>query len=392
MADKRDYYEVLGVDKGATDKEIKKAYRKLARQYHPDVVEEDKKEEATEKFKEISEAYAVLSDEDKRSRYDRFGHAGMDGYSTEDIFRNANFEGFEDIFQSFSGGGIEDIFEMFGFGGFGGGRPGSSRRGPRRGGDIYSRITITLEEASTGVEKEITIKHNVLCPHCNGDKAEPGSPVETCPTCGGTGQVKQVRSSLFGQIVNFAECRNCHGTGKIIQEPCSNCRGKGTVREEKTINIKVPAGVEDSNRLRVAGEGDAGDKGAPSGNLYVEINIQKHLDFQRDGANLYYEKQISFVQASLGDSVDIPTISGEVELKIPPGTQSGTVFRLRNQGMLIMQREMKGNLYVTVTVVVPQKLNKEQQKLLRKFAEISGEEISEIKKGFFDKVKDAMGK
>lgn len=392
MVEKRDYYEVLGIEKGATDKEIKKAYRKLAKQYHPDVVEEDKKEEASEKFKEISEAYAVLSDEDKRQRYDQFGHAGMDGYSTEDIFRNANFEGFEDIFQSFGGGGIEDIFEMFGFGGFGGGRPRSSRRGPQRGSDIYSRVTITLEEAATGVEKEITIKHNVECPHCNGERAEPGSPVETCPTCGGTGQVKQVRSSLFGQVVSFGECRNCRGTGKIIQEPCSNCRGRGTVKEEKTISIKIPAGVEDGNRLRISGEGDAGEKGAIPGNLYVEINIQKHLDFQRDGSNLYYEKQISFVQASLGDTVDIPTINGEVELKIPAGTQSGSVFRLKNKGMPIMRREMCGNLYVTITVVVPQKLNDKQKALLKEFADISGEEISQYKKGFFDKVKDAMGK
>ncbi|MCQ2977627.1 MAG: molecular chaperone DnaJ [archaeon] len=392
MVEKRDYYEVLGIDKGATDKEIKKAYRKLAKQYHPDVVEEDKKDEASEKFKEISEAYAVLSDEDKRRRYDQYGHAGMDGYSTEDIFRNANFEGFEDIFQGFGGGGIEDIFEMFGFGGFGGGRPRSSRRGPQRGSDIYSRVTISLEEASMGVEKEITIKHDVECPHCHGERAEPGSDVETCPHCGGTGQVKQVRSSLFGQVVSYGECRNCRGTGKIIKEPCSKCRGRGTVKEEKTISVKIPAGVEDGNRLRISGEGNAGEKGAIPGNLYVEINIQKHLDFQRDGSNLYYEKQISFVQASLGDTVDIPTINGEVELKIPAGTQSGSVFRLRGKGMPVMQRDIKGNLYVTVTVVVPQKLNKEQQKLLRKFAEISGEEISEIKKGFFDKVKDAMGK
>lgn len=392
MVEKRDYYEVLGIDKGATDKEIKKAYRKLAKQYHPDVVEEDKKDEASEKFKEISEAYAVLSDEDKRRRYDQYGHAGMDGYSTEDIFRNANFEGFEDIFQGFGGGGIEDIFEMFGFGGFGGGRPRSSRRGPQRGSDIYSRVTISLEEASMGVEKEITIKHDVECPHCHGERAEPGSDVETCPHCGGTGQVKQVRSSLFGQVVSYGECRNCRGTGKIIKEPCSKCRGRGTVKEEKTISVKIPAGVEDGNRLRISGEGNAGEKGAIPGNLYVEINIQKHLDFQRDGSNLYYEKQISFVQASLGDTVDIPTINGEVELKIPAGTQSGSVFRLRGKGMPVMQRDIKGNLYVTVTVVVPQKLNKEQQKLLRKFAEISGEEISKIKKGFFDKVKDAMSK
>ncbi|MBQ6813510.1 MAG: molecular chaperone DnaJ [Methanobrevibacter sp.] len=383
MAEKRDYYEVLGVDKTADEKEIKKAYRKLARKYHPDVAEEGKKEEATEKFKEISEAYAVLSDEEKRQRYDQFGHAGMDGFTNEDIFRNVNFE---DIFQGFGGGGFEDIFDTL----FGGGRSRHYNNGPRRGGDIYTEVTITLEEAASGTEKDVKIRHDVLCPECGGSKAEPGSDVETCPICGGTGQRKQIRQSLFGQVVNIVQCGECGGTGKIIKEPCHHCKGKGTVKENKTISIKIPAGVESGNRLRVSGEGHAGDVGGGSGDLYVEINIKKHDTFERDGANLYYEKQISFVQASLGDNVDIPTIDGEVELKIPPGTQSGTVFRLKEKGMPQMRRSYKGNLYVTVTVVVPQRLNKEQQKLLRKFAQISGDEISVYKKGIFDKVRDAV--
>lgn len=383
LPEKRDYYEVLGVDKTATDKEIKKAYRKLARKYHPDVVGEDEKEEATEKFKEISEAYAVLSDEDKRQRYDQFGHAGMEGFSQEDIFRNVNFE---DIFQGFGGGGLDDIFDMFGFGT--GSR--SRRQGPRRGGDIYTDITITLEEAASGVEKDIKVRHDVFCPVCEGSRAEPGSDVETCPACGGTGQRKQIRNSLFGQVVNIVQCGECGGTGKIIKEPCHNCHGRGSVKEEKTISIKVPAGVETGNRLRVSGEGHVGDVGGGKGDLYVEINVQKHLDFEREGANLYYEKQISFPQASLGDTVEIPTIDGKVDLKIPPGTQSGTVFRLKEKGMPQMRRSNKGNLYVTITVVVPQKLNKEQTKLLRKFAEISGEEISVYKKGLFDKVRDGI--
>ncbi|MBR5502852.1 MAG: molecular chaperone DnaJ [Methanobrevibacter sp.] len=383
MAEKRDYYEVLGVDRTADEKEIKKAYRKLARKYHPDVAEEGKKEEATEKFKEISEAYAVLSDEEKRQRYDQFGHAGMDGFSNEDIFRNVNFE---DIFQGFGGGGLDDIFETL----FGGGRSRSYNAGPRRGGDIYTETTITLEEAASGVEKDIKIRHDVFCPECNGSKAEPGSEVETCPICGGTGQRKQIRQSLFGQVMNIVQCGECGGTGKIIKEPCHHCKGKGTVKESKTIGIKIPAGVESGNRLRVSGEGHVGDVGGGNGDLYVEINIKKHDYFERDGANLYFEKQISFVQASLGDTVDIPTIDGEVELKIPPGTQSGTVFRLKEKGMPQMRRATKGNLYVTITVVVPQKLNKEQQKLLRKFAQISGDEISVYKKGLFDKVRDAI--
>lgn len=385
LAEKRDYYEVLGVDRTADEKEIKKAYRKLARKYHPDVAEEDKKEEATEKFKEISEAYAVLSDEEKRQRYDQFGHAGMDGFSNEDIFRNVNFE---DIFQGFGGGGgFEDIFDIL-FGGSS--RSRHYNAGPRRGGDIYTETTITLEEAASGVEKDIKIRHDVLCPECGGSRAEPGSEVETCPVCGGTGQRKQIRQSLFGQVMNVVQCGECKGTGKIIKEPCHHCKGKGTVKEDKTISVKIPAGVETGNRLRVSGEGHAGDLGGGNGDLYVEINVKPHKDFERDGANLYYDKQISFVQASLGDTVDIPTIDGAVELKIPAGTQSGTVFRLKEKGMPQMRRSTKGNLYVTITVVVPQKLNKEQQKLLRKFAQISGDEISVYKKGIFDKVRDAI--
>lgn len=385
MAEKRDYYDVLGVEKGSTDKEIKKAYRKLARKYHPDVAEENKKEEATEKFKEISEAYAVLSDDDKRKRYDQYGHAGMDGFSNEDIFRNANFD---DIFQGFGGGfNVEDIFDMFGFGG---GRPRNQRSGPSRGSDIYSEITISLEEAASGVEKEITIRHDVTCPTCNGSKSEPGSEAKTCQVCGGTGQVKQVNNTILGQMVNIRPCRECGGTGKIITNPCSNCRGKGVVKEEKTINIKIPAGVENGNRLRVSNEGNTGEVGGGNGDLYVQVNIKRHPDFERDGANLYYEKQISFVQASLGATIDIPTINGEVELKIPAGTQSSTIFRLKDKGMPIMRRNIKGNLYVTVIVVVPQKLNEQQKDLLREFADISGEEIQEYEKGFFDKVKDAI--
>lgn len=382
MAEKRDYYEVLGIDKGASEKEIKKAYRKLARKYHPDVSDDP---QSTEKFKEISEAYAVLSDADKKQRYDTYGHAGMDGFSQEDIFRNANFE---DIFQGFGGGGfnVEDIFEMFGFGG---GRS-SRRQGPQRGSDISTEIKITLEEAASGAEKEVTIKHNVYCPRCNGERAEPGSNTKTCGVCGGTGQVKQINRTILGQMVNIQPCRECNGTGKIIEDPCHECHGRGTVKENKTISISIPAGVETGNRLRVSGEGNAGDLNGGYGDLYVNIRVKPSKKFERDGANLYYEKQISFVEASLGANVEVPTIDGTIELKIPSGTQSGTVFRVRDQGMPIMNRDRKGNLFVTVMVVVPQKLNKKQQKLLREFAEISGEEIKSYKKGFFDKVKDAM--
>lgn len=380
MADKCDYYDVLGIEKGADAKEIKKAYRKLAMKYHPDVSDD---KEATEKFKEISEAYAVLSDEEKRNTYDQYGHAGMDGFSNEDIFRNANFD---DIFQGFGGGfDVNNIFEMFGFGG-----RHRQEGGPQRGSNIYAEVDITLEEAAEDIEKDITIRHDVECPTCHGSKSEPGSNPEPCQTCGGTGQVRQVTNTILGQMMNVRPCPECRGEGKIITDPCQNCNGKGKVKENKIISIKIPAGIESGSRLRVPGEGNAGDTGGEYGDLIVLINVKNHNDFEREGANLYCEKQISFVQASLGDIIDVPTIGGEVELKIPPGTQGGSIFRLRNQGMPIMRRNSKGNLYVTVTVVVPQKLNEKQKDLLLEFAEISGEEINTYEKGFFDKVKEAI--
>ncbi len=379
MPEKRDYYDVLGVEKGADKKEIKKAYRKLAMKYHPDVSEDDG---ATEKFKEISEAYAVLSDEEKRNTYDQFGHAGMDGFSNEDIFRNVNFD---DIFQGFGGSfDMGNIFEMFGFGG------GRSRGGPQRGSDIYAEVDITLEEAATDIEKDISIRHDVECSTCHGSKSEPGSNPEPCQTCGGTGQVKQVTNTILGQMMNVRPCPDCRGEGKIITNPCTNCNGKGKIKESNTINIKIPAGVESGSRLRVPGEGNAGDQHGGYGDLIVLINVEPNENFEREGANLYYEQQISFPQASLGDTIDIPTIDGEIELKIPPGTQSGSVFRLRGQGMPIMRRNSKGNLYVTTNVVVPQKLNEKQKELLKEFSEISGEEIHTYEKGFFDKFKEAI--
>lgn len=379
MAEKRDYYDVLDVEKGADSKEIKKAYRKLAMKYHPDVSED---EEATEKFKEISEAYAVLSDEEKRKTYDQFGHAGMDGFSNEDIFRNVNFD---DIFQGFGGFDMGNIFEMFGFGG------GRGHHGPQRGSDVYVEVSITLEQAATGIEKDVTVRHYVTCPACDGTKAEPGTTSETCQTCGGSGEVKQVTNTILGQMMNIRPCKACNGEGQIITDPCQHCNGEGKVREDKFISIKIPAGVEDGSRLRVPEEGNVGDRNGGFGDLIVIINVQKHEYFEREGANLYYDQAISFVQASLGDLIDIPTITGEqFELKIPPGTQSGTVFRLRGQGMPLMRRKSKGNLYVTVNVVVPQKLSTEQKELLEEFASISGEEIHKYEKGFFDKFKEAI--
>lgn len=379
MADKRDYYEVLGVDKTADEKEIKKAYRKLAMKYHPDVSEEEGSEE---KFKEISEAYAVLSDEEKRQRYDKFGHAGMDGFTAEDFYQNVNFE---DIFQGFD---IGNIFEMFGFGG-GSGR--SSRAGPQRGSDIYTEVPITLEEAFNGCEKEIKITRSEICPTCNGSKSKPGVEPETCPTCNGTGQIKEVSNTFLGQMVNVRPCRQCGGTGKIITDPCEECRGKGSIRKTKTIKLEIPEGVDEGNHLRVSGEGNCGDKPGLEGDLIVTVHIKRDKRFVREGDHLYYEQQISFPQAALGDIISIPTIEGkEVEFKITPGTQSGTVFKLRGQGMNSVRHSGRGNLYVTATVVVPKKLNSKQKKLLNEFAEISGEEIKHVEKGLKDKLKDVL--
>ena len=380
MADKRDYYEVLGVDKSADEKTIKKAYRKLARKYHPDVCDEP---DAEDKFKEVSEAYAVLSDGDKRQRYDQFGHAGMDGFSAEDFYQNVNFE---DIFQGFDMG---NIFEMFGFGG--GGRSRGGRAGPQRGSDIYTEIPITLEEAFNGCEKEIKITRSELCPTCKGSKSKPGTTPKTCPTCGGTGQIKEVNNTFLGQMVNVRPCRDCGGSGKLITDPCEECHGKGSIRKTKTIKIEIPQGVDEGNHLRISGEGNCGESAGLEGDLIATIHVKRDKRFTREGDHLYLEQQISFPQAALGDLINIPTIEGkEIEFKVTPGTQSGTVFKLKGQGMNSVRHNIRGNLYVTVTVVVPKKLSSKQKDLLTEFAEASGDEIKHVEKGIFDRVKDAM--
>ena len=385
MAEKRDYYEVLGVEKGATKKDIKKAYRKLAMEYHPDVSEDP---EAGEKFKEISEAYAVLSDDEKKNTYDQYGHAGMGGFSQEDIFNNINFE---DIFRGFGfggnhgggGTGFESIFDLFGFG-------GSRRNGPQQGNDVLYEMKITLEEAAHGLEKDIQVPNKKTCPRCNGSKAEPGTESRTCDTCGGSGQVRHVQNTPLGQFATIRPCNTCHGEGKIIDSPCHECHGRGIVKQKSTINVKIPPGVEDGSRLRVPGEGDVGNRGGPPGDLYVLIRVRPHKYFKREGANLHYEKPISFVQATLGDKVEVPTIDGTVELKIPEGTQTGTSFRIKGFGLPHLRWNGKGNLYVKVKVVTPKKLSPQQKELLEEFANISGDEIYNEEKGFFDKVKDAI--
>ncbi len=378
MVEKRDYYDVLGVEKGTDKKEIKKAYRKLAMKHHPDVSDDP---ESAEKFKEISEAYAVLSDEEKRNTYDQFGHAGMGGYSNEDIVRNVNFD---DIFKGF-GFDFGDIFDMFGFGG------GRRRSRAEQGADVYYDLSITLEDAAFGLEKDIDVSHKKTCPTCEGSKAEPGTDTHQCSQCGGTGQVQQINRTPFGQFVNIASCPQCRGEGVIIDTPCHECHGKGIVREKSTIHIKVPPGVEDGSRLRVPGEGDVGKRRGPPGDLYVLISVKPHNLFERHGSDLVYEMPISFVQASLGDEIDVPTLGEEiVSLKIPHGTQPGTSFRIKGKGMPHLRWSGNGNLYVKAKVIVPKKLNPKQKELLKEFADISGKEIYVEDKGFFDKVKDAI--
>ena len=386
MAEKRDYYEVLGVDKNADKKTIKKAYRKLAMKYHPDVNHDA---DAEEKFKELSEAYGVLSDDEKRQRYDQFGHAGMDGFSQEDIFNNINFE---DIFSGFgfgggSGqGGFGSIFEdLFGFGG--------SPRANNRGRDIMETIDLTLEEVATGVSKDMDIRHMKSCPHCNGSRAEPGSSVNTCSSCNGTGQVRQVQNTPLGQFSTVSPCPSCKGEGQIIDTPCKECHGRGLTSTTNKISIPIPAGVETGSKLRVAGEGDDGIGGAPSGDLYVTINVLRHDIFERDGQHLHIELPISYVQACLGTEIEVPTIDGKgATVKIPAGTQTGTTFKLRGEGIKHVNWNGKGNLYVKTKVVVPKKLSDKQKEILKEFALESGEEISHVKQGFVDKVKESLNK
>lgn len=378
MADKRDYYEVLGVDKNADKKTIKKAYRKLAMKYHPDVNHE---EGAEEKFKELSEAYGVLSDDEKRKRYDQFGHAGMDGFSQEDIFNNINFE---DIFNGFgfgggSQGGFGSIFDLFGFGGESSGPSG-------RGQDISQIVELTLEEVASGVSKDLDVRHKKKCPKCNGTRAEPGSSVKTCPQCNGAGQVKQVQNTPLGQYATVSKCPQCNGEGQHVEKPCTECHGSGLKTTTNKISINIPAGVETGTKLRVSGEGDDGIRGAPSGDLYVTIKVLKHDLFRREGQDLFYDLPISYVQACLGDSVDVPTIDGEASLNIPAGTQSGSTFKLRGEGIKSLNWSGKGNLYVKVQVVVPKKLSAKQKEVLKEFADVSGEEISHVKKGLLDKI------
>ncbi|ABB15229.1 molecular chaperone DnaJ [Carboxydothermus hydrogenoformans] len=371
---KRDYYEILGVARNATPEEIKKAYRKLARKYHPDVNKDDPN--AAEKFKEINEAYEVLSDPEKRARYDQFGHAGVDGnFAGQGGFGGGAGINFEDIFSGF--GGFGDLFDMV----FGSGR--KARQGPVPGDDIEAVLELTLEEAVFGGEKELRVTRTETCGHCHGNGAEPGTPIITCPTCQGRGQIHQEVKTLFGRMVRSQVCSTCRGEGKIPKTPCRECGGSGLVRKTRSITVKIPPGIDHGHRLRIAGGGEAGRFGGPPGDLYVYIKIKPHKLFKREDIHLKLEKEISFVQAALGAKVEIPTIDGGTEiLEIPEGTQTGTVFTIKGKGVPVVNGSGRGNLYVTVKVVTPTKLTERQKQLLREFEEISKQKEETFKEKF----------
>ena len=380
---KRDYYEVLGVSKGASDDEIKKAYRKLAKKYHPDMNPGDKEAEA--KFKEVNEAYSVLSDEQKRARYDQFGHAGVDSnYGAGGP--GGPFGGFDmgdidlgDIFGSFFGGG--------GFGGFGGG--GARRNGPQKGESLRANLTITFEEAAFGCEKEINLNRTEECDECHGSGCQPGTTAETCPDCRGTGVVRvQQRTGGFA-FSSTAACTRCRGTGKIIHSPCKSCGGSGSVKKSKRITVTIPAGIDDGQAVSLRGQGNAGKNGGPAGDLIVGVRVKPHPQFRRDGTTVLYEQPVSFFQAAMGAELEIPTIDGKVKYTLPAGTQTGTTFRLRGKGIPELRGRGRGDQYVTIRVQVPTSLNSEQKEALRAFAQTMGEEVPEESglKGFFDKRK-----
>jgi molecular chaperone DnaJ len=382
---KRDYYEILGVQKSASLDQIKKAYRSLALRYHPDRVSDDKKKEAEEKFKEISEAYAVLSDSNKRALYDQYGHAGIDQkYTYEDIFKGADFssifEGLSDF--GFGSGIFDEIFGDFGFDIFGGGRRSRAQRA-RRGRDIQIEVDITLEEAASGVEKTISVPRYEPCNTCSGSGAKPGTTNHTCPMCKGSGQVTM--SSGFFRMVQT--CSRCRGQGSIVSQPCPDCNGQGRKKVTRRIKVKIPPGVGDNSNLRIRGEGEPGTYS--KGDLYVLIGVKPHPIFEREGNDIYTEIPISFIKAALGGEVDVPTLNGKVRMKIPAGTQSGKIFRLKAKGIPDLHSYTKGDELVRVKIKVPTSLTNEQRRLLEEFARISGEDIG-TGVSFREKIKRAF--
>lgn len=373
MSTKRDYYEVLEVPRSASADEIKRAYRRLARQYHPDV---NKEPDAEAKFKEINEAYEVLSNDEKRSAYDRFGHAGTQG----------GFGGFGAGF-----GDISSIFDdLFTGMGMGGGR--ASQRGPRRGADLRVGITLTFEEAVFGCEKEVEVPRAETCQHCFGSGAEPGTSPLRCPQCNGTGEVQRRQQSIFGTILTSSTCPRCNGTGEVITTPCTECKGRKQVQVTRRLTVAVPPGVDDGTQIRLAGEGNQGMAGGPAGNLYVALTVQPHPLFRRSDNDILLDLPINIAQAALGADLEVLTLDGPTTISIPPGTQSGRTFRIKGKGVpYLRQKDRRGDQIVTVRVVVPTKLTARQKKLLQELGETLGTEQLGDSRGFFDKLADAFG-
>ncbi|MBQ9979622.1 MAG: molecular chaperone DnaJ [Oscillospiraceae bacterium] len=367
MADKRDFYEVLGLKKGATDDEIKKAYRKAAKENHPDLHPGDAEAEA--RFKEINEAYEILSDPDKKARYDQFGHAGFDPNFGAGGFGGGWGGGFGGGFGGF--GGFEDIINEF----MGGGGRSASRNGPARGENIRVGIVLSFEEAAFGCEKEISYTRIEDCASCGGSGAKNGSDVETCSHCGGTGVVRTVRQTILGSMASQEPCPKCGGKGKVIKDPCPDCKGKGKVRRNKRIKVQIPAGIDVGQAVPVRGQGHAGINGGPAGDLFVEVDVMPHVLFERQGNSVYSQFTVTIAQAALGYEAMVPTIDGKVKYKIPAGTQPGTVFRLRGKGIPVINSKARGDHFVTVNVAVPHDLDEEQKELLRKFAQLRGEKL-----------------
>lgn len=372
--DKRDYYEVLGVDKTASDDEIKKAYRTLAKKYHPDLNGGDK--ECEVKFKEVNEAYETLSDPQKRARYDQFGHedprAGAGGGYGD---FTGGFSGFDDIFSSFFGGG------------FGGAQ---RARGPERGNDLRYDLTITFEEAAFGCEKEITVNRDEKCEECDGTGARKGTQPTQCPTCHGTGQVQSFINTPIGRVSNVRVCDACHGQGTIINDPCPKCSGRGTVRRTRKITVKIPAGIDNGMQIPLRRQGEPGLRGGENGDLYIFVSVKPHKLFTRENYDLYCDVTVSFTQAALGGEIDVPTLGGMIKHNLAEGTQPGTVVRLRGQGIQNLRGAGKGDLYIKINVEIPRKLNDKQKELLRQFDEtLTGKEY-EGRKSFFERVKEAF--
>ncbi len=373
-----DYYKILGVDKSATDTEIKRSYRKLAQKYHPDVNKNNK--EAEKKFKEISEAYEVLSDKQKRSAYDQFGKAGVGGGGQGGF---GGFGGFDSSqFEGANFGGFGDIFDTF----FGGGRQHTRRTGPQKGADLEMVITLSFEESITNTEKEIKLNKKEKCEHCAGNGAEPGTKINTCSTCKGTGQITQIQRTPLGSIQTSRVCPDCHGEGKTPEKKCNKCGGSGSEQKVSKIKVKIPAGINDGAVLRMSGKGEAGSKGGPYGDLYLHITVTPSNEFKREGDDIYTSQNIHLLQATLGDEIKVKTIYGEVTLKIPAGTQSEKILKLKGRGVPKMNTGGKGDHYVKIVVNIPKKLSAKEKELYGELTKEAGLKIKPTEQGFFEKL------